>query len=69
MPMIKALKAICSETRVRLYVSLEERMACGTGLCRGCAVRASQGPEEKYLHVCLEGPVFRAEDVVLGGEA
>jgi dihydroorotate dehydrogenase electron transfer subunit len=83
-PMLKAVKPLCKKAGVELYLSLEERMACGTGLCRGCAVKAARGwvrgmaagaegtvdggPEPGYLHVCLDGPVFRAEDVDLGGE-
>jgi len=38
-PMTRSLKKLCSELGVTLYVSLEERMACGTGLCKGCAVK------------------------------
>ncbi|MGE5578622.1 MAG: dihydroorotate dehydrogenase electron transfer subunit [Bacillota bacterium] len=38
-PMTRSLKRLCSELGVTLYVSLEERMACGTGLCKGCAVK------------------------------
>ena len=38
-------------------VSLENRMACGFGVCLGCAVkRASEG----YGLVCRDGPVFDA---------
>lgn len=38
-PMTQSLMRLCSEYGVTLYVSLEERMACGTGLCKGCAVK------------------------------
>lgn len=65
-PMLSALKNLVG-TSVELYVSLESRMACGVGLCKGCAVRAS-GETERYLHVCTDGPVFKARDVLLEGE-
>jgi dihydroorotate dehydrogenase electron transfer subunit len=42
------------------YVSLEERMACGIGVCLGCAVRHSDG---RYVHVCKDGPVFNVTDI------
>lgn len=43
---------------LRIQVSLEERMPCGTGACTGCVVpRADQYLPSK---VCLEGPVFDA---------
>lgn len=91
--MLSAVKAITAPAKIPLYVSLEERMACGLGLCRGCAVRRASGfkskdpvdsaeqpgtggshtgrlsswAENSYFHVCLDGPVFSAEDVDLGG--
>lgn len=92
-PMLSAVKAIAAPAKVPLYVSLEERMACGLGLCRGCAARRagrfeaedpvgfleqagtggshtnwpSSQVEDSYFHVCLDGPVFSAEDVDLEG--
>lgn len=65
-PMLRAVKRLAGESPSPLYVSLESRMACGTGLCKGCAVRAA-GEEEKYYHVCSDGPVFKADLVDLGG--
>jgi len=43
-------------------VSLEERMACGIGACRGCAVPAAS-PGGGYLMVCSDGPVFDGEEL------
>jgi len=45
-------------------VSLEERMACGLGACRGCvtAVRDFSG-NIQYKDVCTCGPVFDAATV------
>ncbi len=65
-PMLQAITRLVGDS-LELYLSLEARMACGIGLCQGCAVKAS-GQEERYLHVCRDGPVFRASDVDLGGE-
>ncbi len=65
-PMLRVVKSLCSRLGVELWVSLEERMACGTGLCKGCAVKKADS--EGYYHVCTDGPVFRARDVDLGGE-
>jgi dihydroorotate dehydrogenase electron transfer subunit len=42
-----------------LYVSLEERMACGFGACRGCAVKTVDG----YKRVCKDGPVFEFREL------
>lgn len=44
-------------------VSLEEKMACGIGVCQGCAVEV-KNKDSKYKMVCKYGPVFNAEDIV-----
>jgi len=44
----------------RIWVSLEERMACGEGLCKGCPVRRRDG---SVAMVCSDGPVFPVEEV------
>ncbi|OAA31830.1 hypothetical protein AT15_03090 [Kosmotoga arenicorallina S304] len=43
-----------------VYVSLEERMACGSGMCEGCAVKLRSG-EIKF--VCKDGPLFDGKEV------
>jgi dihydroorotate dehydrogenase electron transfer subunit len=43
-------------------VSLEERMACGVGACRGCAVPSSSSAKD-YLMVCSDGPVFNGKEL------
>lgn len=61
--MLKALAQRCNMAGVPLFVSLEERMACGIGACLGCAVRTRNG----VRRVCRDGPVFRAEEVIWDG--
>lgn len=58
--MLAAVHALCRHAGVPLFVSLEERMACGIGACLGCAVRTKRG----ILRVCREGPVFPAAEVI-----
>ncbi len=62
-PMLVAVKEICLKRRVRAWLSLEERMACGVGACVGCVVPTIKG----YKRVCRDGPVFPAEEVILDG--
>jgi len=59
-PMLAALRARLSEGAA-YYVVMEERMACGLGVCRSCAVPAASG--DGYLAVCDQGPVLAAADV------
>lgn len=55
--MYDALRAALDSERIPCQVLLEERMACGLGLCFGC-VRKTSDENEPYKRVCLEGPVF-----------
>lgn len=51
----------------RVELSLEERMACGTGICRGCVTPVADGAGGwRYAAVCREGPVFDAADLWTG---
>lgn len=45
------------------YISLEERMGCGIGACYACIV--SSADKSKYKKVCVDGPVFKANEVIL----
>lgn len=64
MPMLKGVAAICRENGIFCQISLEERMACGIGACLGCACRTVRNDEEYFAHVCKDGPVFNAEEVL-----
>lgn len=46
-------------------VAMEQRMACGMGVCLSC-VRLFDTPEgdKQFLRLCREGPVFSIRDVV-----
>lgn len=47
------------------YVSLEERMGCGYGVCLGCAVKVkTSNGNFNYVRVCKEGPVFDSEIIL-----
>ncbi len=61
-PMLKAVQELAAAQRLKLQVSLEERMGCGMGACLSCAVKSADGG---YRMVCKDGPVFNADEVVL----
>lgn len=65
LPMLKAVQALAIEKDIPCEISLEEKMACGLGVCLGCAVKTSASSKEapEYWHVCKAGPVFNAKDV------
>lgn len=64
MPMLKNTAKIAHNNNVFCEISLEERMACGIGACLGCACRTKKNDEEYFAHVCKDGPVFNAEEVL-----
>lgn len=43
-----------------VFLSLEERMACGAGACLGCTVRTVNGNKR----CCVDGPIFLASEVL-----
>jgi dihydroorotate dehydrogenase electron transfer subunit len=65
-PMMHATARLCGEANVPCWLSLESPMACGFGACFSCvtAVRMDNGDWD-YRRTCVEGPVFRAERLVL----
>ena len=65
LPMLKAVQKLAIEKDVPCQISLEEKMACGLGVCLGCAVKTAKSPKDapEYWHVCKAGPVFNAKDV------
>lgn len=62
-PMIAAASQIAVAEGIAHYCSLESYMACGIGVCHGCAVPIGTAASWDYLRVCKEGPVFNAEEV------
>ncbi|MGK7344470.1 MAG: dihydroorotate dehydrogenase electron transfer subunit [Candidatus Nitrospinota bacterium M3_3B_026] len=60
-PMMRAVAEIARERGIPLFVSMENRMACGFGACLGCVAKTRDG--DGYVTVCRRGPVFDAADV------
>lgn len=64
-PMLKAaqLKGVAAEeagSNTKVYLSLENRMACGIGACLVCSVSCRDGQRK----ACADGPVFLSEEVI-----
>lgn len=68
-PMLKAAANIARLLKIPCQVSMEERMACGVGVCLGCPVRVKnkapgpRPPVPEYKMVCKDGPVFDAKEI------
>ncbi len=61
-PMLRALKRATEGRDIPVYVSLEERMACGIGACLVCVCDKKDGI---HARVCRDGPVFRLDEIEL----
>jgi dihydroorotate dehydrogenase electron transfer subunit len=57
--MLKAVSQLAQKKGIRCFVSMERAMACGIGVCLGCAVRSGGN----YKMACSDGPVFDGEEV------
>ena len=55
------------ENNTPCHVSLESPMACGLGICFSCVVKVKTEAEGgwDYKRICVDGPVFNAETLVL----
>jgi len=59
-PMLMAVAEYAHFHNIPCQVSVEERMACGLGACKGCVVKTRSG----YQLCCAEGPVFDSKEVI-----
>ena len=59
-PMLVALARLARPRRIPTWLSLEGEMACGIGVCLGCAVACATKP---YRYTCTEGPVMSLDEL------
>lgn len=58
-PMMRAVAKLAQQSGIPCYLSLENKMACGIGVCLCCVTDTKDG----HKCVCSEGPVFEANDL------
>ncbi|WP_341876368.1 dihydroorotate dehydrogenase electron transfer subunit [Defluviitalea saccharophila] len=65
-PMLRAISQWAASQNIPMQVSLEERMACGIGVCVGCVCKTRKKDEGDWQHrkVCKDGPVFWSDEVI-----
>jgi dihydroorotate dehydrogenase electron transfer subunit len=59
-PLLRAAADLARGRGWRCWVSLEEHMGCGYGVCKGCVVRVVDEGLARNATCCFEGPVFDA---------
>jgi len=65
-PMLSALKEYASRHSIPIYVSMEEKMACGIGACLACVCKSAHRDEQEHPQwkkICADGPVFLGSEV------
>ncbi len=64
-PMLHRVARIADQFDAPAQLSLESPMACGFGICVGCAVAVKADCPEgfAYKKVCTDGPVFRSNEL------
>jgi dihydroorotate dehydrogenase electron transfer subunit len=69
-PMLHRVGQIAEAFGAPAQLSLEAPMACGFGVCVGCAVAVRHDCPEGFVYkkVCTDGPVFRSRDLYWNGE-
>ena len=57
-------RVLASHPHITAEVAMEQRMACGMGVCLSCVRLFDCDGDKQFLRVCREGPVFPIRDVV-----
>jgi len=61
--MLQEIKKLSETLNVKAELSLEGPMACGFGICQGCAIKAAD--REGYYLICKDGPIFDSSKVII----
>ena len=61
--MLEAVAKLAKDDQLDCVLSLEEYMACAIGGCAGCTVKVLEDGQERMKRVCVDGPVFDAEQL------
>ncbi len=64
-PMLRAVAGLAERYGCDCEIATERQMGCGMGGCYSCVVRVRTADGgARYARSCIEGPVFRAADIV-----
>jgi len=68
-PMLIAIRDYALINGIPAQLSVESYMGCGVGFCQGCVISKNtkshkdNSYHEQYSLVCLDGPIYEAEDI------
>ena len=58
--MMKKVISMCNDVNIKVFVSMENHMACGIGACLVCTCKTKAG----NMRTCKDGPVFNGKDLI-----
>jgi len=63
--MLHRISQLAEQYALPAQLSLESPMACGFGICVGCAVAVKDACPEGFVYkkVCTDGPIFRSDEL------
>lgn len=67
-PMLRGVKDWGMEMGIPVWLSMEERMACGIGACLACVCNSTDVDSHSNVHnkrICKDGPVFLSTEIEL----
>ncbi|MCH5266251.1 MAG: dihydroorotate dehydrogenase electron transfer subunit [Lachnospiraceae bacterium] len=67
-PMLRGVKSWGLAEEIPVWVSMEERMACGIGACLACVCQSTDVDKHSMVQnkrICKDGPVFLSTDIEL----
>jgi dihydroorotate dehydrogenase electron transfer subunit len=65
-PMMRVVKSIAERYGVPAYLSMEETMGCGVGICIGCPIPGvTRDGQSTYYLCCKDGPIFPSTVVMI----
>jgi dihydroorotate dehydrogenase electron transfer subunit len=62
-PMMHKVHNITDLYKIKSYVLLEKRMACGIGVCFSCVCKTLVNGENHYSRVCIDGPIIESKQI------
>jgi dihydroorotate dehydrogenase electron transfer subunit len=62
-PMMQKVHNLTASYKIKSYVLMEKRMACGIGVCFSCVCKTIENGEPHYSRVCIEGPIIESKQI------
>lgn len=62
--LLKAVSDRAVANKMPGYISMDRHMVCGVGACFACIQKVWRGGQEFNARCCVNGPVFKAEELV-----